>query len=49
MVSCRKRGWMWVLLMLVGSTCHAQDITVRYDGMTAKVTQKTKDSVKVVV
>ena len=49
MVSCRKRGWMWVLLMLVGSTCHAQDITVRYDGTTAKVTQKTKDSVKVVV
>ena len=37
------------LLLITGSVCHAQDITIRYDGATVKVKQKTKDSVNVYV
>ena len=33
----------------MGSVCHAEDITVRYNGKTAKVDQKMKDSVSVTV
>ena len=36
-----------VLFFLTGSVCHAQDITIRYDGATVKVKQKAKDSVNV--
>ena len=37
------------LLLMLGSVCHAEDITIRYKGKTAKVEQKVKDSVKVAV
>ena len=37
----------WGLLFFMGSVCYAQDITIRYDGATVKVKQKTKDSVNV--
>ena len=37
------------LLLMLGSVCHAEDITIRYKGATAKVEQKVKDSVKVAV
>ena len=33
----------------MGSVCHAEDITIRYKGTTAKVSQQIKDSVKVTV
>lgn len=35
--------------MMMGSVCHAEDITIRYKGTTAKVDQKVKDSVNVTV
>jgi hypothetical protein len=38
-----------VLSCLMGGVCHAEDITVSYKGATAKVEQKTKDSVNVTV
>ena len=34
---------------MMGNLCHAEDITVRYSGMKAKVQQQTKDSVLVTV
>ena len=37
------------LLSMMGSVCHAEDITIRYKGTTAKVEQKVKDSVNVTV
>ena len=37
------------LLLGMGSASHAEDITVRYNGKTAKVDQKMKDSVSVTV
>ena len=40
---------LWMLLLVMGSTCYAQDITIRYKGKTAKVEQKVKDSVDVSV
>ena len=33
----------------MGGVCHAEDITIRYNGAKAKVTQTAKDSVKVTV
>ena len=42
-----QKNLLWLLLFLTGSICHAQDITIRYDGATAKVKQKAKDSVNV--
>jgi len=33
----------------MGSVCHAEDITIQYNGSTAKVNQKAKDSVNVTV
>ena len=38
-----------MLLLVMGSTCYAQDITIRYKGKTAKVEQKVKDSVDISV
>lgn len=38
-----------ILCLLTGSVCHAEDITIRYKGATAKVVNKTKDSVNVTV
>lgn len=38
-----------ILPLLTGSVCHAEDITVSYNGTKTKVTQRTKDSVKVTV
>ena len=37
------------LLSMMCSVCHAEDITIRYKGTTAKVEQKVKDSVNVTV
>ncbi|MBO4720768.1 MAG: carbohydrate-binding domain-containing protein [Prevotella sp.] len=44
-----KKILLWVLPFLMGSICHAEDITIRYKGATAKVSQQIKDSVKVTV
>lgn len=44
-----KRILVWALPFLIGSVCHAEDITIRYNGSTAKVDQKEKDSVTVTV
>ena len=40
---------IWALPFLMGSVCHAEDITIRYSGSTVKVEQKTTDSVNVAV
>ena len=34
---------------MIGSVCHAEDITIRYNGAKAEVQQKAKDSVNVIV
>ena len=39
----------WVLPLLIGSVCQAEDITIRYNGSSAKVSQSVKDSVTVKV
>ena len=39
----------WMLALTMGSVCQAEDITIRYNGATAKVEQKAKDSVNVTV
>jgi hypothetical protein len=44
-----KRNLLWILTLIMGSVCHAEDITIRFNGTTAKVTQQTKDSVNVTV
>lgn len=44
-----KKRLLWILPFLIGSICHAEDITIRYKGATANVTQQIKDSVKVTV
>ena len=44
-----KKVLFWVLPFLMGSICHAEDISIRYKGATAKVSQQVKDSVKVSV
>ena len=44
-----KKILVWALPFLMGSVCQAEDITIRYNGSTAKVDQKTKDSVTVTV
>ena len=38
-----------MLSFMLVCACHAEDITIRYKGTTAKVTQKVKDSVNVTV
>ena len=42
-----KKILLCALVLLMGSVCKAEDITIRYNGSTAKVTQKVKDSVTV--
>ena len=44
-----KKIIVWALPFLMGSVCQAEDITVHYNGSTAKVEQKAKDSVTVKV
>ncbi|MBO7570344.1 MAG: carbohydrate-binding domain-containing protein [Bacteroidaceae bacterium] len=44
-----KKILIWALPLLMGSVCQAEDITIQYNGSTAKVEQKAKDSVKVTV
>ncbi len=44
-----KRILLWTLTLLMGSVCQAEDITIKYNGTKAKVTQSAKDSVKVTV
>ena len=39
----------WTLSLMMGSVCHAEDITIRFNGTTAKVEQQAKDSVSVEV
>jgi hypothetical protein len=44
-----KKILMGALLLLMGSVCSAEDITIRYNGNKAKVQQSKKDSVVVTV
>ena len=44
-----KKILFGALALTMGSVCHAEDITIRYNGSTAKVEQAVKDSVKVSV
>ena len=44
-----KNILLGTLLLLIGNICHAEDITIRYNGSSAKVKQTTRDSVKVTV
>lgn len=44
-----KKMLLWVLPLMISSVCHAEDITIHYNGSKAKVTQTIKDSVKVTV
>ena len=44
-----RRFLLWVLPFLMGGMCQAEDITIRYNGSTAKVEQQAKDSVQVTV
>ena len=44
-----KKILVWALPFLMGSVCQAEDITIRYNGSTAKVDQRAKDSVTVTV
>ena len=44
-----KRNLLWILTLIMGSVCYAEDITIRFNGTTAKVTQQIKDSVNVTV
>lgn len=45
----KKIMMTWMLTLTMGSVCQAEDITIRYNGATAKVEQKAKDSVNVTV
>ena len=44
-----RRIRILMMALVVSCVCHAEDITVRYKGTTAKVDQKVKDSVNVTV
>ena len=44
-----RRTLLWMLVLMISSVCQAEDITIRYDGATAKVTQQKKDSVNVTI
>ena len=44
-----KKILLWALPFLMGSVCYAEDITIRFNGTSAKVQQQTKDSVNVIV
>ena len=42
-----KKILLCLLAISMGSVCNAEDITIRFDGETVKVKQKTKDSVSI--
>ena len=42
-----KKILLGLLAIFIGNVCNAEDITIRFDGETVKVKQKTKDSVSV--
>lgn len=42
-----KKTLSWMALLIMGAVCHAEDVTVRYQGTSAKVELKVKDSVQV--
>lgn len=42
-----KKLILWMISMMMGGVCHAEDITIGYDGASVKVTQTRKDSVEV--
>lgn len=44
-----KKLILWMISMMMGGVCHAEDITICYDGASVKVTQTRKDSVVVAV
>ena len=44
-----KKILLLVLPLMMGGVCHAEDITIRYNGSKVKVMQAKKDSVKVTV
>lgn len=44
-----KKILIWALPFLMGNVCQAEDINIQYNGSTAKVEQKAKDSVTVTV
>ena len=44
-----KKTLLWTLFLLIGNACYAEDITIKYNGSKAKVTQNVKDSVNVTV
>ena len=44
-----KKFLFWLVPFMMGNVCHAEDITVRYNGAKAIVKQQTKDSVSVTV
>ena len=44
-----KKVLIWMLTLMLGNVCKAEDITISFDGSTAKVEQTKKDSVKVTV
>lgn len=44
----RRIGFL-MMALVVACACHAEDITIRYKGTTAKVDQKVKDSVNITV
>ena len=44
-----KRNLLFTLILMMVGVCQAEDITIRYNGASAKVQQQTKDSVNVTV
>ena len=44
-----KKVLIWMLTLMLGNVCKAEDITISFDGSTATVEQTKKDSVKVTV
>jgi hypothetical protein len=44
-----KKILLLILPLFASNTCFAEDITVHFNGATAKVEQKTRDSVSVAV
>lgn len=44
-----KKILLGTLLLLIGNVCHAEDITIRFNGSSVKVKQTIRDSVKVTV
>lgn len=44
-----KKKFIWMLALMMGSACYAEDVTITYNGAKAKVKQVSKDSVTVKV